>query len=132
MDFSIVVSALLGFAIFLTFAGLDRILSLPGEAIDDRLDRYAHREDMSFTFIQDEPEEGKKGITAWLDKRMKRKSNTSGLAMELSRADLKLTPAEWTLITIVTILLMGVLGLLIFRTPVLASASAIAGFFLPR
>ncbi|HBY95169.1 MAG: type II secretion system F family protein [Ardenticatenaceae bacterium] len=134
MDVSLIIALLLGVSIFVTFAGLARVLSSPGEAIDDRLGRYATRENFAYTFVTEESlaEIEHADLVGWLDKRVHKRAEASGLLIELARADLKLTPGEWSLVTVGTIILMGILGLMIFRNPILAVGTAIVGLFLPR
>lgn len=134
MDISLIIAVLLGVSIFVTFAGLARVLSSTGEAIDDRLGRYATRDSFTYTFVTDESlaEAERPDLVGWLDRRVQKRAEASGLLIELARADLKLTPGEWMVLTLATIVAMGVLGLLVFRNPVLAIGSAILGVFLPR
>lgn len=136
MDATLIIAALLGIAIFLTFAGLARVLSTPAEVIDDRLGRYATRGSSGLTFITEESlakdDDDRNSLVGWLDKRVQKRAKASGLPAELARADLKITPGEWTLITLGTVVVMALLGLVVFRTPILALVWAVVGFFLPR
>lgn len=134
MDVSLIIAGLLGISIFITFAGLARLLSSPGEAIDDRLGRYTTRESFKGTFVTEETlgEDARPDLVDWIDKRVQKRAEATGLIVELARADLKLTPGEWTLITLGIIVVMGILGFLIFRNPILAGGTAVTGLFLPR
>jgi tight adherence protein B len=137
MDTPMIIAGMLGFSIFITFFGLSRVLGTTGEAIDDRLGRYATREGQSFTFIEgdgEEEEEEEKG--GWFRRKAKnpqaKKKDDSGIVAELAKADLKLTASEWTGVTFGSVIGCFILGLIIFRSPILAAGCALFGFFLPR
>lgn len=135
------VPAGLALGIFLLFWGLSRDLTSKGEQIDERLDRYAKRDD--YTFITgdeeiplfgevDEPVRGGP-LARWLEKRAaKNKPGTVTLRDELARADLKLKVSEWQMIQLATVVVMGLVGFIVFRAPLLAILVSIFGFFLPR
>ncbi|GAP63718.1 tight adherence protein B [Ardenticatena maritima] len=127
----LVAAGLVGLSILLLFIGLAQVLSAPAEIVDDRLQRYAHRESGQFEFLDIIDDESDSG-GSFLDELAEEQARRSGLLVELARADLKLTPREWFTFNFLVVLLMGLVGWLLFRNIVLAVGSAIVGIFLPR
>lgn len=132
MSAAIIIAGLIGLSIFVTFAGLAQILSASGEAIDDRLGRYATREGQNYAFIDANQTESGDDNASWIESQIARRAEASGILGELAKADLKVTATEWTMITFGVIVAMFFVGLLLFQTPILAMVTAVVGFFLPR
>lgn len=129
MEISIVVSAVAALAILLIFLGIDQVVANSNSAIESRLDRYASRPaaagaGTSSTVIR--PQGGR--INRMLAARA-----GGNISTDLARADLKLTPSEFALFNVASILIGFLFGLLIFRgNLILAVLGAVAGFYFPR
>lgn len=125
-------ASLLAFlAIFLLFFGLERVINQP-TVIETRLDRYASRPH-NLTAINEAA-----GAETSAAKRGARRSLISAsmgkqISLQLSRADLRLTPSEYVLINIGVVLLLVAFGLIIGRGNILpAIGGGIVGFYVPR
>ncbi|HEX8684591.1 MAG TPA: type II secretion system F family protein [Ardenticatenaceae bacterium] len=135
------IPGLLALSIITFFAGLARILTNQGAQIDDRLERYAGRDEYTFVTGNEEvlvygAEEAKAKsgfLSKWLEKRAAPDHEKSvALRDELARADLRLKVSEWQMVQFITILATAGVGFLIFRNLILAILSAVLGLFLPR
>jgi tight adherence protein B len=133
MDLPLIVSVLAFLSVFLFFFGLDRMLGSQRAAIDSRLDRYASRDVamLAADVAAAQPE-------ATRLNKMLGSGIGQQITAELQRADLKLTPAEFVLVNIVSILLGFVIALFLGRgnpaaaNLIFALAGAVIGFYAPR
>ncbi len=126
--------ALLAFlAIFLVFWGLDREMGKGAQVIETRLGRYATRAAVSESeTTAGTPASSSAGIGR-LNKMLASGSSSQRLAVELQRADLKLTPSEFLLLNVATTLSGFLLVLLLTRTNLVgALLGGLIGFYLPR
>jgi tight adherence protein B len=71
-------------------------------------------------------------LTEQLNKAVAGRGFAANIAIELARADLKITVGEYLALLVIAVILGGALGLFIFRNPVFALAGAVGGFFAPR
>jgi tight adherence protein B len=128
MDPSIIVSVCFGVAIFAIFFGIDRLLSAQTSTIEARLDRYTSR--------QIAPLPGQAVSSKAKGGRFNRLvSNNAGsqIAIELARADLRLTPGEYILANFGSVVVGLLLGMIFFHgTLLLALFGGVAGFYAPR
>lgn len=120
------VSLLAFLAVFLLFFGLDRVISQP-TVIESRLDQYAKRSASKGSIDAAAlAETGNRGlrnslITASMGKQ---------IAIQLARADLRLTPSEYVLINIGLVITGIALGFIIGAGNILpAIAGGIIGFY---
>ncbi|MBI5879832.1 MAG: type II secretion system F family protein [Chloroflexi bacterium] len=122
------VALLCTISIVIMFAGVARYV-FSSNAIGDRLDRFASRTGGSDTT----PVQEKKGKLAdEIDKELSRRGQSNDLIVQLARADLKLTPGEFLLISFALVAGVGLLFYLIFRQPFMALPGGVLGYFLPR
>ncbi len=129
MDLNLAVSILAGLAIFLIFFGVDRVVAGANSTIESRLDRYTARAAALSASGQAMLPKAKGGRF----NQLLAASAGSQLATDLARADLKLTASEFVLITVASILIGFLAGLIIFRgNLVLALVGGAAGFYAPR
>ncbi len=130
MDMSLGLSILAFMAIFLVFFGMDRALASQSNVIESRLDRYGSRP----AFEGDLAAAGEPSqIARGLNRMLVPKSASQQIALDLARADLKLTPQEFVLINLAAILIGFLLCLVVARNNlILALVGAIVGFYLPR
>jgi len=119
------VSLLAFLAVFLIFFGLDRLLSQPN-VIESRLDRYASRPVAPGAMDAAGTQAGGRSLRNSLISASMGKQ----LAIQLARADLRLTPSEYVLINIGLVILGIALGFIIGGGNILpAIAGGIIGFY---
>lgn len=128
MDASVILSLTAFLSVVVFFLGLQRILAAPAEDIGSRLDRYAARMVAQAETAQAEEPQRLHGLERMLGSDM-----TKRLAAELGRADLKLTPAEFIAMNILSVILGFVLLFVIGRgSLILGLLGGIVGFYFPR
>ena len=128
------VGMLVMLSIILVFFGLARNRGWRAFEVDDRLDHYAARGAM--------PESGQASggqsqrrlgrLTQELDRELSRQKRGVDISQELAMADVKLTPAEFLILTLTCVLVAFGLGLLIFRVIWVAIPFSILGYVTPR
>jgi tight adherence protein B len=99
--------------------------------VDERLGRYLEAEE-----IKDKKAEKGTPVSDWMNRRLERSTWGGGIARELARADLKLKPAEY----IIVMLLSGLGTAVVFwflmgrgiKIPIFPILGFIVGLFLPR
>ena len=67
-----------------------------------------------------------------LNKALEGRKSSQGLALQLARADLKITVGEFIIMQVVVALGLGVVGTIGFGTIVLGLLAAVVGWFIPR
>jgi len=117
-----------GLAVLLLFIGFSRARRSGDELIEERLDRYAVRE---------EPEEEKKGkkrrsAMDGLEDAMVKRGLAANLRIDLARADLKLRTSEFLTINLVSVFVFFLLGRLLFGSALMGLIFGVIGFFAPR
>jgi tight adherence protein B len=130
MDFLPLVVAIVGMAsVFILFFGIARMVGGSGEEISQRLDRFATR-----TGNGPAPKESnaRDKLAEQLDKQLVRRGKGNDMAGELARADLRLTPGEFVLISLGVVVVFGIAGALIFHQWWMGLPFAIGGYFAPR
>lgn len=128
MELSIGLSLLAFFSIFMLFYGIDRASNQP-EIIESRLDRYASR-----STVEAQPTDAKQRTsTRGLNRMLVSDNASKQIAVNLARANLKLTPPEYVLINVATTLIGFLVVLLVSRSNlILALVGGVVGFYLPR
>lgn len=130
MDPTIAFSFLAFLSVFLLFIGLDRVFSSQKADIGSRLDRYASRAAVAGDI---EAAAGQPGMTKGLNKMISSGGMAQRIAVDLQRADLKLTPSEFILINLAAILIGFLVAFLLGRgSLVFGLLGALVGFYLPR
>lgn len=118
-----------GLAVLLLFIGISRTRRAGDELIEERLDRYAVREE-----IEEEEKKGKKRRSAMegLDDAMARRGFAANLQTDLARADLKLRTAEFMMLNLASVVVFFLLAQLIFGSAIFGLIFGVLGFFVPR
>jgi tight adherence protein B len=121
---------------FFVVAGLfyviARLVGGPEGSIEDRLDQFVARE------LEERPAEAQTTrapsvFTRSLDEAVAGRGFAQNISTQLARADLKLTPGEYIMLTITSILGTGLITYVIMhRNPFLTFGGLVLGFFLPR
>jgi tight adherence protein B len=115
--------------IFLLIA---RFLSRRESGIDQRLDQFVARE-VARGEADPRAERTPSAFTKSLDQAVAGRGFARNLSTQLARANLKLTPGEFIMLTITSILGTGlIMYLVMHRNLILAFGGLILGFFLPR
>ncbi|MEJ2209216.1 MAG: type II secretion system F family protein [Anaerolineae bacterium] len=117
-----------GLAILLLFIGVSRAQRSGDEVIEERLDRYAVRE---------EPKEEKKrkkrrSAMDGLEDAMTERGFAANLRLDLARADLKLRTSEFMMINLAAVFVFFFVGQLLFGSALLGLIFGVVGFFVPR
>jgi tight adherence protein B len=134
MDMIVVVgiAALAFVVVVMIFYMIARIFAGPDSAIEDRLDQFVSRE------VAERPQDARaertpSAFTRGLDQAVAGRGFARNIRIQLARADLKITPGEYIIITITSVLGTGLIAYLIFhRNPILTFGGLVLGFFLPR
>ena len=124
----IVLAVVGGLAVLLLFVGLSRARRAGDEVIEERLDRYAVREELH------EEKKGKKRRSAMdgLDEAMAQRGFAANLQTDLARADLKLRTSEFMALNLAAVLVFFLVARVIFGSAVLGLVFGVLGFFAPR
>ena len=123
----LLVSLLAAASVFLLFFGIAKVISGNSGAVNQRLDRYATREDAK---ALSQKESGH--LMEDMDKVLTKQGNAAALATELARADLKLTVTEFLIISMLSVALCFALGAILLGGPVFGLLFGVVGFFIPR
>lgn len=130
MDTPIILAIMTLGAIVLFFVGLDSLLNSGRAAVSDRLGRYATREGPSIgeQSISEQERSSKSNVRILTLARQ-----SQNIAVELQRADLKLTPSEFILITIGMVLGFAIAGFILGHDNwITAILGGVIGYYLPR
>lgn len=86
------------------------------------------------TVSEIEPDEDKRSsiLTRNIDDAIESRGLMQGIQTQLAQANMRITPAEYLMITFISILVTGALAFLIYGNFPLALAGAFLGYFLPR
>lgn len=121
------VSGLAFLSVFLFIYGIDQIIASRSDTVGSRLDRYATR-----VIAAAEETNQSKNDRGLFGKRLQL-GTSKQLAIDLGRADLKLTPSEFIGVNLLSIAGGAALGLFIGRGNILiALLGALIGFYAPR
>jgi tight adherence protein B len=117
-----------GVAVLVLFVGLSRAGRASDEAIEERLDRYASREEI------EEEKSGKKRRSAMdgLEDVVSKQGFAANIQTDLARADIKLRVSEFVMVNVLSVILSFLLARLIFGSAILGLVFGIVGFFIPR
>jgi tight adherence protein B len=131
--FLIIGIAILAFgAVMVIFYIISQALGGPDSAIEERLDQFVSRE-VEEKKPDDRAERAPSAITKSLDEAVASRGFAQRLSTELARANLKITPGEYIVLTITSILGTGLIAYIIMHAnPILALGGLVLGFFLPR
>jgi tight adherence protein B len=134
MDIIIVIGvAVLAFiAVVGIFYIIARTLGGPESAIEDRLDQFVAREARERP-TEEKAERTPSALTRSIDEAVAGRGFARNLGTQLAQADLKITPGEYLVLTITSILATGLIAYVVMhRNPFLTFGGLVLGFFLPR
>jgi tight adherence protein B len=124
--------AILAFGLIMgVFIIIARVMGGPDSAIEERLDQFVSRE------VQEEGGESSERATSAfidsIDEAVAQRSFAHNISTELARADLKLTPGEFIILTIASILGTAVVAYVVMhQNLIFVFGGLVLGFFLPR
>jgi tight adherence protein B len=134
MDIIIVIGlALLAFIVVVAiFYVIARVLGGSDTSIEERLDQFVARE-VEARPKQDKAERTPSAFTRSIDEAVAGRGFAQNIRTQLARADLRLTPGEYILLTITSVLGTGLIAYVVMhRNPILTLGGLVLGFFLPR
>jgi tight adherence protein B len=133
MDIIIVIGlALLAFIVVVAiFYVIARVLGGSDTSIEDRLDQFVSREVEERP--KDKAERTPSAFTRSIDEAVAGRGFAQNIRTQLARADLRLTPGEYILLTITSVLGTGLITYVVMHSnPILTLGGLVLGFFLPR
>lgn len=121
----VMAAVLAGFAVFLAFLGLNRVITA-GSEVDDRLDAYATMERAFGTGAEDQTR-----LTDRVNSYVGERSFAGSFAASFARADVKLTVAEYLLIKLALVLVPFALFWLVMGQWISGLVFGLVCFFVP-
>jgi tight adherence protein B len=124
--------AVLAFAgVLALFWVVARVVGGTDSAIEERMDQFVSREEKKLQV--DKGERTTSAFTKSIDQAVAGRSFAQNLSTQLARANLKLTPGEYMMLTVTSIIGTGLIAyVLLHRNIILAFGGLVLGFFLPR
>jgi tight adherence protein B len=124
--------AVLAFAgVLALFWVVARVVGGTDSAIEERMDQFVSREERKLQV--DKGERTSSAFTKSLDQAVAGRSFAQNLSTQLARANLKLTPGEYMMLTVTSVLGTGLIAyVLMHRNVILGFGGLVLGFFLPR
>jgi tight adherence protein B len=124
--------AVLAFAgVLALFWVIARVVGGTDSAIEERMDQFVSREERKLQV--DKGERTSSAFTKSLDQAVAGRSFAQNLSTQLARANLKLTPGEYMMLTVTSVLGTGLIAyVLMHRNVILGFGGLVLGFFLPR
>ena len=120
-----------GLGLLLLVVGLAMTLLGERSVVEERLGRYAEGQVVSTA--GDEAKNQRGSIIAdYLERAGEGSDLFTNLSRDLARADLKLRPAEYIAVMVITIIVSGVIGFIISSSLIFAFIGMVVGAFLPR
>jgi tight adherence protein B len=108
-----------------------RVVGGTDSAIEERMDQFVSREEKKLQV--DKGERTTSAFTKSIDQAVAGRSFAQNLSTQLARANLKLTPGEYMMLTVTSIIGTGLIAyVLLHRNIILAFGGLVLGFFLPR
>jgi tight adherence protein B len=124
----------LAFAIVMgLFFVIARVLDRRDGALEDRLDQFVSREIQEKVDLEDRSERRRSAFTQSIDQAVAGRGFAHNISTQLARANLKLTPGEYLMLTVTSVLGTGVLAYVIMhKNIIMVFGGLVLGFFLPR
>lgn len=128
--------------LFLIFYGMDTAIG-PDQEMEERLDRFATVDGAAAKGGRGKRGKGaavattdqatSNAVAQRVNKAIAKRTFAQNLAVDLARADLKLTPGEFLIINGIAVVLLGLLGFVASQfNPIFLLVGGVVGFFLPR
>ena len=126
-------AALLAFVVVVAiFYAIARVVGGSDGSIEDRLDQFVSRE-LEERPGEDRPDRAPSAFTRSIDEAVAGRSFAQNIGAQLARADLRITPGEYIILTITSVLGTGLIAYVVMHgNPILTFGGLVLGFFLPR
>ncbi len=119
-------------AVVILFWGLARAMGAGDKTIEDRLEQYTSGVAEPGALERGQKEKGPSLLAAGVDRAIAGRGFADKIATQLARADVKLTPGEYVILNITSILGFFLIGYLLFHQSLLMGlAAGVAGFYAP-
>lgn len=119
-------------AVIVFVVGLIVIMRGRQPNVAERLEQYAGAQEVSAERPRLEGDRALKRVATDMDKAMSRRGFGEEIAVDLARADLKLTVTEFLILNVLSVVGLGILAAIMFRSPFFGLPGAVLGFFAPR
>lgn len=116
-------------AVFVTFLGIYFILR-ETQTVDDRLRKYGR-----VVAASERPEPGAPSrtlVAGRIDRALQRRGVSSRLALQLERADVRMTPSEFVMVTAILVIVVAGIGFVLLHNPPFALLATAMAFYAPR
>lgn len=120
-----------GLGLLLLVVGLAMTFLGERSVVEERLGRYAEGQVISTSVDEGKKQRGSI-IADYLERAGEGSDLFNNLSRDLARADLKLRPAEYIAVMVISIVGFGVVGFIISSSMIFAGAGMILGAFVPR
>jgi tight adherence protein B len=128
----IVLGIVIMLAVVVLFWGLARAMGAGDKTIEDRLEQYTSGVAEPRALERGEKEKGPSLLAAGVDRAIAGRRFADKIATQLARADAKLTPGEYVILNLTSILGFFLIGYLLFHKSLLIGiAAGVAGFYAP-
>ena len=128
----IVLGIVIMLAVVVLFWGLARAMGAGDKTIEDRLEQYTSGVAEPRALERGEREKGPSLLAAGVDRVIAGRRFADKIATQLARADAKLTPGEYVILNLTSILGFFLIGYLLFhRSLFIGIAAGVAGFYAP-
>ena len=125
------IAALAFVGVLVLFWVLARVLGGTDSTIEERMDQFVSREEKKLR--AEKAERTPSAFTKGIDQAVAGRGFAQNLSTQLARANLKITPGEYLVLTVTSILGTGLLAYVVLhRNLILAFGGLVLGFFLPR
>jgi len=119
-------------AVVILFWGLARAMGAGDKTIEDRLEQYTSGVAEPRALERGEREKGPSLLAAGVDRVIAGRRFADKIATQLARADAKLTPGEYVILNLTSILGFFLIGYLLFHQSLfIGIAAGVAGFYAP-
>jgi tight adherence protein B len=128
----IVLGIVIMLAVVVLFWGLARAMGAGDKTIEDRLEQYTSGVAEPRALERGEKEKGPSLLAAGVDRAIAGRRFANKIATQLARADAKLTPGEYVILNLTSILGFFLIGYMLFHKSLLIGiAAGVAGFYAP-
>lgn len=128
----IVLGIVIMLAVVVLFWGLARAMGAGDKTIEDRLEQYTSGVADPRALERGEKEKRPSLLAAGVDRAIAGRRFADKIATQLARADVKLTPGEYVILNLTSILGFFLIGYLLFHKSLLIGiAAGVAGFYAP-
>jgi tight adherence protein B len=128
----IVLGIVIMLAVVVLFWGLARAMGAGDKTIEDRLEQYTSGVAEPRALEKGEREKGPSLLAVGVDRVIAGRRFADRIATQLARADAKLTPGEYVILNLTSILGFFLIGYLLFHKSLLIGiAAGVAGFYAP-